>query len=258
MNPSFDNVTDIKWSSVLRLRAVENRFFALCTLHCDVNGRRRTHPFAFSPDGTELSARQAGSDVVRPLSECNEAGSIYIVGLDMDAVGEPLDWSQLPPAETPKRARNSTSRKPVRIALRGRKPAVLGFSGWKSDELGLCVETDHGLVYVGVVPEERVLDATACFDVLDQAKQMRSAPIIWNHWKRLPADSAKLAALMMGRAIECCAPIVVSDRGGICELVELSLPIRLTPMTATCRVPPLSRVKLGIGWSRGVARDAEQ
>ena len=36
------------------------------------------------------------------------------------------------------------------------------------------------------------------------------------------------------------------------------LPIRLTPMTATCWVPPLSRVKLGIGWSRGVARDAEQ
>ena len=40
-------------------------------------------------------------------------------------------------------------------------------------------------------------------------------------------------------------------------VVEI-LPIRLTPMTATCRVPPLSRVKLGIGWSRGVARDAEQ
>ena len=39
---------------------------------------------------------------------------------------------------------------------------------------------------------------------------------------------------------------------------ELTFPIRLTPMTATCRVPPLSRVKLGIGWSRGVARDAEQ
>ena len=29
-------------------------------------------------------------------------------------------------------------------------------------------------------------------------------------------------------------------------------------MTATCRVPPLSRVELGIGWSGGVARDAEQ
>ena len=41
-------------------------------------------------------------------------------------------------------------------------------------------------------------------------------------------------------------------------ILDTLLPIRLTPMTATCRVPPLSRVKLGIGWSRGVARDAEQ
>ena len=40
--------------------------------------------------------------------------------------------------------------------------------------------------------------------------------------------------------------------------LDVPLPIWLTPMTATCRVPPLSRVKLGIGWSRGVARDAEQ
>ena len=42
------------------------------------------------------------------------------------------------------------------------------------------------------------------------------------------------------------------------DALVYSLPIRLTPMTATCRVPPHSRVKLGIGWSRGVARDAEQ
>ena len=163
VNPSFDNVTDRKWSSVLRLRAVENRFFALCTLHCDVNGRRRTHPFAFSPDGTELSARQVGSDVVRPLSECTKAGRIYIIELDMDAAGELLDWSKLPPAETPKRATGGTSPKPVRIALKDGKPAVLGCSGWKAIETGLRVETDHGLVYVGVVPQERILDAAACF-----------------------------------------------------------------------------------------------
>ena len=94
VNPSFDNVTDIKWASILRLRAVENRFFSLCTLHCDVNGHK-THPFAFSPDGTELSARQAGSDTARPLSECCEAGNIYVIDLDMAMVGEPLDWSKI-------------------------------------------------------------------------------------------------------------------------------------------------------------------
>ena len=49
-----------------------------------------------------------------------------------------------------------------------------------------------------------------------------------------------------------------ADLGEVLETEEERLPIRLTPMTATCRVPPLSRVKLGIVWSRGVARDAEQ
>ena len=61
-------------------------------------------------------------------------------------------------------------------------------------------------------------------------------------------------------------PAAVADALAGCDAVvhlacisnDPSLPIRLTPMTATCRVPPLSRVKLGIGWSRGVARDAEQ
>ena len=55
--------------------------------------------------------------------------------------------------------------------------------------------------------------------------------------------------------------IVLGDLGvgaGHFDGLVRCLPIRLTPMTATCRVPPLSRVKLGIGWSRGVARDAEQ
>ena len=221
INPSFDNVTDIKWSSVLRLRAVENRFFALCTLHCDVNGRR-THPFAFAPDGNELSARRAGSEVARPLSECDEAGNIYVVDLDMAAVGGPVDWSKLPPAIKPKRVRNGQALKPVRVALRGGHPSVLGGSGWKAIRTGSRVETDHGSVYVGMVTGERILDSAECFRVLDRAKQMEGAPIIWNHWERLPTDSERLATLMLGRAIECCAPIVISDRGRIWELVELS------------------------------------
>ena len=110
VNPSFDNVSDIKWSSILRLRAVENRFFALCTLHCDVS-RRRTHPYGFSPDGNELSAKQAGSDAVQPLSECSEAGKIYIVDLNMNAVDKPLDWSTLPSArETDERTERATAK----------------------------------------------------------------------------------------------------------------------------------------------------
>ena len=114
VNPSFKNVTDIKWSSILRLRAVENRFFSLCTLHYDVS-RRRTHPFGFSPDGAELRAREPGSDTARPLSECCEAGSIYVVDLDMTKVGEPLDWSKIPSDHKPRKGK---PKKPVSVALR--------------------------------------------------------------------------------------------------------------------------------------------
>ena len=250
VNPSFDNVTDIKWSSILRLRAVENRFFSLCTLHCDAS-RRRTHPFGFSPDGAELRARQPGSDAVRPLSECCEAG-IYIVDLDMTRVGEPLDWSKIPSAPKPKLPRKGSPRKPVSVALRNGRPAVLGDSRWDTTGFDLRVETIHGPVCVGVVPNERILDAGACFRVLDRARQMNRTPIIWNHWDRLPTDSARLATLMMGRAIECCAPVVISDADGIHELVELAVGFKI-PARRVIEAAGEATVDLGYAWGLGNA-----
>ncbi len=141
VNPSFDNVVDVKWSSILRLRAVENRFFALSTLHSNVNKKNRTHPFAFSPVGSELSARRAGSRDSLPLSQCAEAGNIYIVDLDMDEAGASLDWSSLPPATKPKHPRNRRPQRPVQVALRRGEPAVRGRSRWKSVRTSARVET---------------------------------------------------------------------------------------------------------------------
>ena len=248
INPSFDNVDDIKWSSIHRLRAVENRVFALCTLHCNPK-KRRTHPFGFSPDGSELPARQAGSGNARPLSDCAQAGNIYVVDLDMDAVGEPLDWSKLPPANKPRRARKGQARRPVRVSLRGGQPAVLGRSGWRPIDSGCLVETQSGPVYAEPVPEERMLDAEACFRVIDRAKQMNAAPVIWNHWERLPTGSDRLAMLMMGRAIECCAPILISDTNEIQELVELAnrnkIPVRRD-------VEPSGEVVVDLGYAWGL------
>lgn len=222
VNPSFDNVVDIKWSSVLRLRAVENRFFALCTLH-DNKTKNRTHPFAFSPDGRELMGRKAGSEVTRPLSQCNESDAIYIIDLDMTTMGKPINWSQIPCPVKPQKNRSRRPRRPIRVKLIKEQPAVLGCSGWQTlEKPGSCVETDQGLVYVGLVPEKRILNAAECFHILDQARQRKCTPIIWNFWDKLPTDSARLATLMMGRAIECCAPILISDQIEIHELIELS------------------------------------
>lgn len=246
VNPSFDNVTAIKWSSILRLRAVENRIFSLCTLHCDVN-RHRTHPFAFSPDGVELSARQAGSETARPLSECCEAGSLYVVNLDMAKVDELLDWSKIPSADKPKRPRKGKPIKPISVALIDGEPAVLASSGREKDDSGFRVETAHGPVYVGVVPRDRILDAAACFRLLDRARQMNCAPIIWNSWERLPADSARLATVILGRTIECCAPIVISDGDRIHELLELANRVKI-PTRREIEPSGEAIVDLGYAW----------
>jgi len=246
VNPSFDNVTGIKWSSILRLRAVENRFFALCTLHYDV-ARKRTHPFGFAPDGTELSARPAGWGVKQPLSECSEAGSIYVIDLDMTAVGKPVDWSRIPSADKPRAPRSGTPLKPVPVALRDGQPAVLGYSDRNRTDAGFQVETVHGPVYVGVVPNEQILDAAACFHVLDRAARMYAYPIIWNRWERLPADSGHLATLMLGRAIECCAPIVLSDGSTIHELVELANRVKI-PTRREIEPSGEAIIDLGYAW----------
>lgn len=226
INPSYDNVVDVKWSSILRLRAVENRVFSLCTLHDSMERASWTHPFGFSPDGNELTARRAGTNRSQPLSDCIESENIYVVDLDTGLLAQELDWKRVPKADDlskprPKKLTNAS--KPIHLSLIGEHPAILSRSGWVTVDLpGCALKTVHGSVYVGIVPEEQILDAAACFRVIDRAKQADCRPIIWNVWDALPAESARMATLMLGRTIECCAPILISDRYHIHELVELS------------------------------------
>lgn len=227
INPSFGNVDEIKWSSILRLRAVENRMFSLCTLHDDLD-KKSTHPFGFSPNGREMAARKAGDRISQPLSACKDSDAIYIVELDLRMVGGELAWGQVPTADElasprPQNPPNTKPKMPIRVRHIDGIPAVWSRSKWHPvDEPGCNLETDHGSVYVGIVPEEQILDAAACFRVIDHAKEADCSPIIWNPWDVLPAESASLATLMLGRAVECCAPIIISDRSRIHELVELS------------------------------------
>ena len=181
------------------------------------------------------------------MSECCEAGSIYVVDLDMAQAGEPLDWSKLPPAASPKRGRDGELRKPIRVAVRDGEPAVPRSTGRTRTDSGFRVDSVYGPVYVGVVPTEGILDPAACFRVLERANQMNCAPIIWNHWERLPTDSARLANLMLGRAIECCAPIVLSDRDVIHEVVELANRVE-TPVRRTTGRFGEPVVDLGFAW----------
>ena len=139
--------------------------------------------------------------------------------------------------------------KRVSVTLRDGPPTLLGHSGLPRTVAGFVIETVHGSVYVGEVPSERILDAAACFRVLDRAKHMYAYPIIWNHWQRLPADSACLATLMLGRAIECCAPILLSDESRIHELVELANRAKIPTRSV---IEPFGDVTVDLGYAWGL------
>ena len=168
-----------------------------------------------------------------------------MIDLDMAQVGQQLDWGRLPSA--PEHRGPRRVRKPITVALRDGEPAVLEYSSSISTAAGFQVETDHGPVFVGMVPNDQILDAAACFRVLDHAKHMKAYPIIWNHWERDLTDSARLATLMMGRAIECCAPILLSDRFRIHELVELTNRNKI-PTRRTIESSGEAIVDLGYAW----------
>ncbi|MDE0105375.1 MAG: hypothetical protein OXN89_23610 [Bryobacterales bacterium] len=111
------------------------------------------------------------------------------------------------------------------------------------------IETVHRSVYAAVVPSERVPAAAACLQVLDRTGHKNAYPVIWNQWERLPADSARLATLMLGRAIECCAPILLSDGPGVLGLVDLAN--RVTIRTRRV-IESFGEVTLDLGFAWGL------
>lgn len=251
VNPSFDNVVDIKWSSILRLRAVENRFFSLCTFHINRGKRRGTHPFAFSPGGKELSGRIAGNQTAMPLSKCVDPG-VYIVDLDTGQAGQPVDWLGIPAAQQPTRKRSSFPQRSARMAVIDHKPSVLGISGWHSIDQETVVETDAGPLLVGIVQGNQLLDASRFFRIIDLAQEEDCYPLIWNTWEELPADSSRLAPLLMGRAVECCAPILLSDLNRIYEHIELANRNKI-PVRRTIELSGEQTVDLDHAWGRASA-----
>ena len=172
VNPSFDNVTDIKWSSILRLRAVENRFFSLCTLHCDVN-RPRTHPFGFSPD-----VRFSPPRPPRPRRTAASTGGRPLCAVQALALSRTPRPPRAPPAaapgpatrcsvagsSVPSFARNPPDRLHVRPgdAPAGRRLCVLlraisarpstRASAWPSSSLGSMAARSRGYGRNSVLP----------------------------------------------------------------------------------------------------------
>lgn len=216
LNPSYSNPLENKWRAVLRLRAVEMGIPSLCTLHKDPKKRFRTHPFGFLPDGRELDAWPAleARALARPLS--NLAPGIYRTEIPVMERPAPPDLSALSSVPQFKRVDGLSRRDGVKLRWqRGKLMAVT-----PDGSAGNRVNRRHHRIVE--LPGLAILDAARVARELAAVREDGVKPILWNHWDRLPVELECLVDLLAGRAIDSCAPIVISDRGGFRAAVELS------------------------------------
>lgn len=226
INPSYDNVIHEKWESILRLRAVENKVTSLCTLHDNLarGRRRRSRPFGFSSDGSELIGHLAGNGS-RPkrLSECNTPG-IYIINCHPGDPSAGLNPSLLP-TTTKQPFPRKRSGDLVRIALIEGFPHIRYENGWIKLNQEQLVDV-HGLkLGLGIIPGDKLFDLSLFVQEQERIYNLdpdQARPIFWNQWVELPTEPGRLVDIMMGRTLEMFAPVILSDRKTIYEVTEIA------------------------------------
>ena len=77
-------------------------------------------------------------------------------------------------------------------------------------------------VLVRRVAAADLLDVAEFFGGLLEASRSNAAVVFWNHWAHLPASSGQLVSILLGRALETCSPLILSDKHGIHEVVTLA------------------------------------
>ena len=221
LNPSFENVSHHKWAAVHRLRAIENRFVSLCTLHDNVMKKRATHPFGYGPDGHELSGYTPRSSTDKKiLSHCTNPG-IYIVECP------PFDEYQgkMTPGRLPrctKSGHHSPPKNDVRLSLWESQPSIEVAGGYVPVESGKPLHVGRHKILVGLIRGQELFDTAVFWRILIEAHRHRCKPIFWNVWERLPCEPSQLVNVMLGRTVETCAPVVISDLTIIYDVTEIA------------------------------------
>jgi predicted amidohydrolase len=223
INPSYDNVKEEKWSSILRLRAVENGVISLCTLHDNFAKklRPRTHPFGFAPDGSELKGYPPDKpEEAKRLSECTKPG-IYLVECPLDVSNAKDAPDLLPP--TKKQPYHGNRKGPILlVSLREGKPYLKVNGTWVPLEHEKPLLVGQMKILPGLISEGQLFDISKFFKVLCEARQQGCKPLFWNQWTQLPTRSDKLVDMMLGRTLEMLAPLILSDRDQIHEITEIA------------------------------------
>ena len=220
INPSFNSTAQMeaKWRVMMKLRAIEHGIPTLCTVHDMGTKEAWATPFGFGPDGRELLGRGPDEDEARPLSESDDR-NLHLVDVALDGKQARRDMKLLPPTEKrklPQRAGDT-----LRTRVNAGKLEVFDGRNWVTAG-DRAIKTGARRVWVTVIRGQELLDSAVFFAGLSEAHERGCRPVFWNHWERLPVDPGQLVDLLLARALENCASVILSDAERIHEVAEVA------------------------------------
>ncbi|MBU0550462.1 hypothetical protein KJ940_03100 [Myxococcota bacterium] len=220
-NPSFDstNAMSLKWQTALRLRSVELGIASLCTMHEFFKMAHSATPFGYLSNGQEATSTLPNYPSV-PISRAEDR-DLHLVDIELAPPPASRDPFHLL-APSSKKAGAEARGDAVSIRLAGESPEILSGRAWKP---AMSSTTPAGRKPVWVIPVEgrELLDSSVFFRGLLEAESHGCRPVFWNIWNEgLPTEPSRLIDLLLGRALENCATIVLSDRRTIYEVAEVA------------------------------------
>jgi len=220
VNPSFDstNAMATKWRTIMRLRAVENLTPILCTMHDFGRQAKSAVPFGFAADGVELTSRGSDDDrAERPLSDAHDR-LVHFVDVP---VGNPTPRKLAVLPDSTKTVGTAYDGDSVELRLNNGEPQIRVGSRWRP-ATDATVDSGDRRALINVIHGEGLFDSAAFFAGLLKAERSGCRPVFWNIWEEIPARPSQLVDFLLGRALENCASVLISDRTSIYEVAEMA------------------------------------
>lgn len=130
--------------------------------------------------------------------------------------------SLLPICEKKLTERPSKSGKVIRVSIEHGTPKAWDGHRWAPLVAWKVATIKGNRIMLGLIKGQELFDLHPFFKLLLRADQESCHPLFWNVWDNLPCKPDQLVSTLLGRSLEFCAPVILSDPNRIYEATEIS------------------------------------
>lgn len=110
----------------------------------------------------------------------------------------------------------------IRVSIENGTPKAWDGHRWAPLVASKVATIKGNRIMLGLIKGQELFDLHPFFKLLLRADQESCHPLFWNVWDNLPCKPDQLVSILLGRSLEFCAPVILSDPNRIYEATEIS------------------------------------